>query len=172
VLWNLWKKESQSTISCWKSCFSFEIIYLHYFSHLKPPMSQFIPTSSSSTLIATKHCPQNVMRQKKLHKRLCQRFVTSIKPVDSSALSGLNLCLHIKHCLTISSCESPLSSCLVWGALESKRDQVNKQEIPCTTEARSTFFGWTGSNPRFLGFFIFSMQFLFDRVQSCSMLEI
>jgi hypothetical protein len=48
----------------------------------------------------------------------------------------------------------------------------NKQEIPCTMEAMSQFFGCTGSNLRFLGFFIFSMKFLFDRVQSCSMLEI
>jgi hypothetical protein len=29
----------------------------------------------------------------------------------------------------------------------------NKQEILCTTEARSTFFGCMGSNPKFLGFF-------------------
>jgi hypothetical protein len=36
----------------------------------------------------------------------------------------------------------------------------NKQEIPCTTEARSTFFECTGSNPRFLGFFIISLKFL------------
>jgi hypothetical protein len=44
----------------------------------------------------------------------------------------------------------------------------NKQEIPCTTEARSTFFGCTGSNTRFLGFFIFSMKFLF--VQSSTIM--
>jgi hypothetical protein len=35
----------------------------------------------------------------------------------------------------------------------------NKQEIPCTTEARSTFFGYTGSNSRFLAVFIISMKF-------------
>jgi hypothetical protein len=44
---------------------------------------------------------------------------------------------------------------------------INKQEIPYTTEARSTFFGCRGSNSRFLGFFIISMKFLIDRVPSC-----
>jgi hypothetical protein len=44
---------------------------------------------------------------------------------------------------------------------------LNKQEIPCTTEATSTFFGCTGSNSRFLGFFFISMKFLIDRVPSC-----
>jgi hypothetical protein len=43
----------------------------------------------------------------------------------------------------------------------------NKQEIPCTTEARSTFFGCRGSNSRSLGFFIISMKFPIDRVPSC-----
>jgi hypothetical protein len=33
---------------------------------------------------------------------------------------------------------------------------VNKQGIPCTTEARSTFFGCTGSNLRFLDFLLSS----------------
>jgi hypothetical protein len=48
----------------------------------------------------------------------------------------------------------------------------NKQEIPCTTEARSTFLGCTGSNLRFLSFFIISMKFPFDRVPSCLLFEI
>jgi hypothetical protein len=43
---------------------------------------------------------------------------------------------------------------------------LNKQEIPCTTEARSTSFGCTGSNSRFFGFFIISMKFQIDRVPS------
>jgi hypothetical protein len=45
--------------------------------------------------------------------------------------------------------------------------RTNKQEIPCFTEARSTFFGSRGSNSRFLVFFIISMKFPIDRVPSC-----
>jgi hypothetical protein len=41
---------------------------------------------------------------------------------------------------------------------KSKKIGENKidyeQEIPCTTEARSTFFGCTGSDLRFLGFYL------------------
>jgi hypothetical protein len=49
--------------------------------------------------------------------------------------------------------------------------KYNKQEIPCTTEAGSTFFGCTGSNSRFLGFFIINMKFPIDRVPSCLIFE-
>jgi hypothetical protein len=53
-----------------------------------------------------------------------------------------------------------------------RQKQKNKQEIPCTTEARSTFFGCTDSNSRFLSFFIISMKFPIDRVPSCLVFEI
>jgi hypothetical protein len=59
-------------------------------------------------------------------------------PTDCTFLLSYNLCF-----------EHP-------GTLEKKlfkndgsKNSTNKQEIPCTTEARSKFFGCTGSNPRF-----------------------
>jgi hypothetical protein len=45
--------------------------------------------------------------------------------------------------------------------------KINKQEIPCTTEARSTYFGCSGSNSRFLEVFITSMKFSIVREPSC-----
>jgi hypothetical protein len=52
-------------------------------------------------------------------------------------------------------------------AIPTGKTKSNKQEIPCTTEARSTFFGCRGSNSRFLSFFTISKKFLNDRVPSC-----
>jgi hypothetical protein len=51
-------------------------------------------------------------------------------------------------------------------------NRSNKQEIPCTTEVSSIFFGCTGSNSRFLCFFIINMKFPIDRVPSCLIFEI
>jgi hypothetical protein len=88
-------------------------------------------------------------------------LITFKNHIDAAIAKGLAMLGFIKRFSKEFQEPYTLKSLAIYGAFEPINSALhsfneianlfdfNKQEIPCTTEARTTFFGCTGSNPIF-----------------------